>query len=137
MTEYTALVEQAKKLNLGGFCCVIAYSLITGASIQKAHSELVKLGQNKKGLPLTREDYEQGFNTKLIKSIKNGGYNLTKVQCNSKTVRTLERNIKTNKTLLVFTSNAQHVLVVKDKKILDWSAGRCKRISGVFLVERV
>lgn len=138
--DYTSLTIESKKLNERNDCTVKAFAIVTGCSYNEAHWEMKKAGRpNRKGLPtllvnrrIRKEDIPD-HNERMIAALKRKGFKVQKVGCNSKTVRTLGRNIKSNGRFLVFVRG--HVLAIKDKKVHDWTDGRCHRIRSVWKVE--
>lgn len=130
MNEYTALKEASMRHKENNDCTVKAYAIVTGCSYEDAHWEMMKVGRrNRKGLLSDYPDY----NNKMIEALRRKGFTVERVKCNSKTVRTLGRNIKSNGRFLVFVRG--HVLAIKDKQVMDWTNGRCHRIKSVWRVK--
>lgn len=139
--NFELLNQETQKAGETKDCSVKAFAVVTGCSYKEAHWEMKKAGRpDRKGLPLLaqgrrvyREEDMPDHNERMIAALKRNGFRVQKVSCNSKTVRTLGRNIKSDGKFLVFVR--RHVLAIKDKKVIDWTNGRCHRIQSVWKVE--
>jgi hypothetical protein len=140
--NYNNLLQESKKAGEINDCSVKAFAVVTGYSYKEAHWEMKKAGRpDRKGLPILlkgrkiyRKEDIPDYNERMIQVLKRKGFRVRKVECNSKTVRTLGRNIKRNGNFLVFVRG--HVLAIKDKKVIDWTEGRCHRIQSVWQVAK-
>lgn len=131
MQRFTELINESRKVGETNDCTVKALAIVTNLSYQKSREILQQKGRRyRKGLVSSVRDY----NPTLLKTIQELGFSVKRVKCNSKTVRTLERNVKSNGTFLVFTNS--HVLAMKDKEVMDWTKGRCHRVLTVWKIEK-
>ena len=124
MLQYVLLAEQAVGDGDDNFCVPMVYSLLTGKSVRAARSILnQKVGRPAAILP-------------LMNQLKTEGYKFQHVQ--GKNGRGLTRNMP-NKlprgTYMLISNN--HVCLMKDGEIADWSGfegNRNKRIVSVYRI---
>lgn len=107
-------------------CCVCSISHACGVPYRVAHAACKKAGRkNRKGM----------YDSEIAKAVSILGFKLIKVKCKSKTVRTLYRNIKSNKSFLVFIND--HLSSIVNKETWDENIkNKCSRIEQVYLVEK-
>lgn len=130
MKTYKDLREKSVSLGEAKDCAVIALSVACDVPYEDAHAALELAGRQPRG------------SSKLSMfpvALDLLGYEWVPVknQFKSKTVRTLEREIKTlgiTQPLLVRVRN--HVLTIKDGKVHDWSEGRCHRVLDITTVRK-
>ena len=124
---YYKYKQKRKEHNEQGDCCVCSISHACGVSYEEAHVACKKAGRkHRKGM----------YDDQIVRAIKILGFKLTKVKCKSKTIRTLYRNIKSNKSFLVFVN--EHLSSIVNKE--TWDEGvknKCSRIQQVYLVEKI
>lgn len=128
MSDFKTVFQDAMKHNDNLCCGPIAVALVTGKTFKTAQNWLAKLGR-KRGRGTPRWMTHQ--------ALKDHGYTirrLEKLERRCRTVRTLEREVGKNRTLLVHTR--RHVLAVVDGKVQDWTQGRLHRIQEIYLVEK-
>ena len=107
-------------------CCVISLAHTCGVPYRVARDACKKAG---------RQHGEGMYDSQIIRAARILGFKLTKVKCKSKTIRTLYRNIKSNKPFLVFVN--EHLSSIVNKETWDKNMeNRCLRIEGVYLVEK-
>ena len=93
MKEFTKLQEESRKFGEKNDCTVKAFAIVTGMTYEDSRREMARVGRRtRKGL-VTNNPL---FNHNMIKALKSNGFDVKQVQCKSKTVKTLQRNIKSN-----------------------------------------
>lgn len=105
------------------FCGVLAVAVAFSVPYEDAHAAL-ELAGRKKGKATYRDMYFIAADL--------FGKRLVKRDFRAKTLRTLEREIPKKNFLVRAT---KHAVGVAEGRLVDWSAGRCKRIVEVFEVE--
>ena len=119
--EWSGLCEASKLLKETKDCAVKAVTIVTGVHYVDVHSLMASYG---------RKPRKGTFNGITRNVLKHLGFKTEKVECRSKTVRTLQREFKYRPgTYLVWTSG--HILAIKDGEVLDWTNGRLHRIISV------
>ena len=119
--------QKRKEHNEQSDCCVCSISHACGVPYEEAHAACKKAG---------RKHREGMYDNQIIRAVRILGFKLTKVKCKSKTMRTLHRNIKSNKSFLVFVN--EHLSSIVNKE--TWDVGlknKCSRIQQVYLVEKI
>jgi len=126
--DFNTLLADARKHGDNRCCAVIAVAVAADVTFKTAQNWLAEQGRRKRrGTPRA---YTHN-------ALKDHGFTLRRLERLEKrcrTVRTLEREIGKNRTLLVHTS--RHVLAVKGGKVHDWTQGRLHRIQEIYLVEK-
>lgn len=128
MSDFNTVLKDALRYKDNRCCSPIAVALVTGKTFKTAQNWLAKQGR-KIGRGTPRSWTHQ--------ALKDNGYTirrLKRLEKECRTVRTLERRVGKNATLLVHTR--QHVLAVVDGKVQDWTKGRLHRIQEIYLVEK-
>ena len=116
-------------------CTVIALSLATGISYQQAH-RLMKLRGRQDGHGISASHRKACL--PLNDAIECCGYKLIPAKSKYKTLVSLTKAIKTNKTLVVYSGGKKgpnHVTVYKDGLCEDWAGSKKKPITSIWLVE--
>ena len=123
---YKKYEQKRKEHNEQADCCVCSISHACGVSYEEAHAACKKAGRkNRKGM----------YDSEIAKAVSILGFKLIKVKCESKTMRTLHRNIKSNKSFLVFVN--EHLSSIVNKETWDENIkNKCSRIEQVYLVEK-
>lgn len=107
-------------------CTVIAVSAVTGISYEQSQSLLAKAGR-KRNRGLIRQIYHD-----VIRQL---GFTIRQLKLAAKTVRTIEQELAAEwGGCKVLINVKRHVLTWDGERILDNSAGRMYRLSGVYLV---
>lgn len=129
MKEFTKLQEESRKFGEKNDCTVKAFAIVTGMTYEDSRREMARVGRRTRKALATNNAL---FNHNMIRALKLNGFDVKQVQCKSKTVKTLQRNIKSNGRFLVFVRG--HVLAIKNKQVEDWTKSRCHRIKSVWRV---
>lgn len=127
--HYTERRNASSKKNEDRDCSVIAFSIAFDRPYDEVHAVLQMLGRKtKRGTPwrvnhLAMQHYceETGLSV----------FEVTK-QLQSKTTRTLERELDPTKTYII--SVRRHIYTYRDGRVQDWSQNRCHQILTVWLV---
>jgi len=109
-------------------CAVIAVSLSTGIPYDEAHALLKAAGRkNRKGIsPIL-----------YMSAIRQLGFTVTPIKLQSKTVRTIERELaKYWGGVKILVGIRRHVLTWDGNEIADWTAGRNHRIRDVYVIHK-
>jgi hypothetical protein len=121
--DYAAKSKQKGETN---DCSVIATAAVTGIDYDAAH-DLLRLSGRKPRKGLNQSIY--------LTAIRNIGYIVERIELQSKTVRTVERELAENwGHCKVMVRVPHHVLAWNGHKIVDWTAGRTRRIQEAWLI---
>ena len=107
-------------------CCVVSLAHACGVPYGVAH-EACRLSGRMHG--------DGMYPSEVREAIKRLGYKQTAIRCQSKTLRTLFRNIKHRGAFVVMVGD--HLTSIKNKE--TWDTGHirsCKRIEVVYLIEK-
>lgn len=124
--KFEELQEVSKSIEETKDCAVKAVAAVTGLAYLVVHSAMCRHGRRPKSCTPNRITYE------VLKHLGFKNKDVTRYY-KSKTVRTLEREMKHRRgTYLVWTKG--HILAVVKGKVCDWTEGRLHR---VIRIERV
>lgn len=128
MSSFEEMRSASKAIGETNDCTVIATALITGWEYGDARQYLAELGR-KPGC---------GFNTQLIaRSLGGIGFGVTKLSPYRPggaqyTMTTIGRRYRSGR---YFVRIKGHVAAMVDGQVLDWTAGRRHKVTGVWKVE--
>lgn len=125
--QYRDIYEQCVKMQDGAACSVIATSIVCDVPYIESYFAFKKQGR-KHG----RGTYEHMYKPALLSL----GYQVVDVtSCfQGRTLRAVENEFDNGNYIIRATN---HAVAVKNGKIIDWSAGRLKRIKQILMVEKV
>jgi hypothetical protein len=127
--NYLTLKEAASQMNEKNDCSVKAVAVVTGKEYPVAHQMLQSKGR-RHGLGASSGQIDA--------SIRDLGFRVEEVLVSSRTVRTLEKELRvrfSGHKVLVYVR--RHVLGWDGEKIQDWTEGRQQRVKKVYLVSPI
>jgi len=119
--EWGSVCQFSEMLKETKDCAVKAVAMATGVHYVDVHSLMAANG---------RKTRKGTLNSITYKVLRHLGFKWTGVKFQARTIRTLEREFKHRPgTYLVWVR--QHILVMKDGEVIDWTKNRQYRIQRV------
>lgn len=122
--EFSDLVGKSQQFNEHSDCAVKALTVACEIPYEKAHSLCKSFG---------RQDRGRTKDTIVSQVVESLGKKEVKVQVDSRTIRTLERELKDSKYNFLVRVRG-HLVAISKGKVIDWTKNRCNRIMWVNII---